>query len=192
MLNTTARRSQWLVIGLTALALLAGWTLRSTTLSRTRPVEENGLLVQIPDHWVVETAGGGLNGQQSGRPALSAWDPLSPGTRYLATLLPAQADASLATVASFHNLQRAQSETAYRILEQTPVTLDGREGYRVLYAFVDASETGEIPVIYRGVDYYFFDGDDVIVATLETRHDFDAELNSFRSFAATAQSGDAP
>lgn len=192
MPDTTARRSQWLVIGLTALALLAGLALRSTALSRTRTVEENGFLVQIPDQWVVEYASGGLNGQQAVRPALTAWDPLSPGTRYLATLLPAQDDASLATVASFHNLQRAQTETAYRVLEQTPATLGGREGYRVLFAFVDASAPGEIPVLFQGADYYFFEGDSVIVATLETRHDFEKEFIPFKSFAASAQSGDAP
>jgi len=192
MSDNTASRSQWFVWGLTAVALLLGWALRTATLTRTRPVEEAGVRIDVPAQWVVEPASGGLSGQPSPDLVLTSYDPLSPGTHYAIRVLPAQPDSSLAALASFQNLQRAQSETAFRVLDQTPVVLDEREGYRVRFAYVDASEMSEAPVVYEGVDYYFPENGAVLVVTLETHHDFDAAFTVFKDFAAAAQYGDAP
>jgi hypothetical protein len=86
--------------------------------------------------------------------------------------------------ASIRNLERAQHLTAYRVLEQTPVTLSGRSAYRVTFAYVDASRVDAAPVVYQGVDYYFAEGDRTIVVTLETARSLDEALISFRGFAA--------
>lgn len=193
MPENTASRSQWYVWGLTIVALLLGWSLRTAALTSTRPVEVDGLHVDVPSQWVVQrSSGGGLTGAANPHLALTAWDPLNPGTQYAVRLLPAAADASLATLAAFHNLQHAQSETAFRVLDQTPVTLDGRDGYRVRFAYVDASQMGQAPVVFEGVDYYFLQNGQALVMTMVTEHGYDEALPAFKEFAATAHFGDAP
>ena len=185
-------RSEWIVIGMTIIALLLGYMLKTATLGQTRTVTAGEMTVELPAKWVVETASTGLigNSQSDHSKVLTAWDPLDPGTRYAVSSLPGGDSADLATMASLRNLQRAQSLSAYRVLEQTEVTLKGREGYKVSFAYVDASAKDRPPVVYLGVDYFFPDGEHVIVATLETYHDYPSALAKFQDFAAALTMGD--
>jgi hypothetical protein len=76
------------------------------------------------------------------------------------------------------------------VLEQTPVTLSGRDGYRVTFAFVDAGQVNQVPVVYQGVDYYFVEGDRTIVVTLETTRSLDEELAAFQDFVSEVGLGE--
>lgn len=190
---STSGKSEWLVIGMTVIALLLGYMLKTSALGQTRTVNAGDLSVDLPARWVVESASTGLIGNMPADASrlLSAWDPLDPGTKYIISLLPAGDNADLATIASFRNLQRAQTLTAYRVIEQTRVTLKGQEGYKVSFAFVDASAQDRPPVVYQGVDYFFLEGGQVLVATLETYHDYTAALAKFQDFAAALAMGEA-
>ncbi len=191
--NENAGRSQWLVLGLTVIALLLGLTLKSAAAGQTREVTSGGVTVGLPTKWVVETFGTGIleTGTTDPTRVLASWDPLDPGTRYLVSLMPVDAESSLATAAWARNLQRAQALSSYRVLEQTPVTLKGRDGYKVAFAYVDASALDRPPVVYLGTDYYFLEGDQVLVVTLETHHDYEAALVNFRDFAVAVSMGGA-
>ena len=193
MRSSANNRSQWLVIALTVIALLVGWGVRTSTEGATRAVSEGGIQAELPASWTVETPGAGTIGESPADPNLVmiGSDPLDPGTRYSVSLYPEGSAADLSAVAAIRNLQRAQYLTAYRVLEQTPVTVDGRDGYRVSFAYVDASEADKTPVVFEGVDYYFPDGEHAIVATLETRNGLEDALTAFQEFAAALHMGDA-
>lgn len=183
--------SIWYVFGLTAIALILGWGMKTAAEGRTRELAEGGVTASLPDQWLVESASAGpLSGTADPHKVFTAWNPLDPGTRYSVSLLPPGGEADLATTASVRNLQQAQGLTAFRILDQTPVSLKGRDGYRVTFAYVDASDNGAVPVVYQGLDYYFQDGDQVIVVTLETSHDIETAAARFRDFAAGVTLGE--
>jgi hypothetical protein len=185
-----SNQSMWFVFALTTLALLAGWGFRGWLTGQTRPVEAGGVTADLPAGWVVEDSSSGSLGGDDPARAFSAWNPLSPGTTYTVRVLPGSAEVDLASVASVQNLQRAQSATAYRTLEQTYVTLHGQAGYRVTFAFVDGSEAAKAPVVVNGVDYYFASGDAVLVISLETDGALGDALGVFQDFAASVSLGE--
>lgn len=176
----------WLVFAVTAIALLIGWGLMRFTLGQTRAVDVEGVSAAVPAGWTVEQPQTGplAGGPEVAGLVFTARDPLTPGTRYLVSSLPAAPDTDLASTAAVRNLQRAQDNTAYRVLDQTPINLSGREGYRVTFAYVDASQADQAPVVYQGVDYYFAEGDRTLVISLETRDSLEDALPAFRDFAA--------
>lgn len=187
--QTMSQRSgshAWMVFVVTAIALLIGWGLKGFTEGQTREIAQGGVTATLPAGWVVENAQGGPlgGGQTSIGLVFTARDPLDPATRYLVTTLPASPETDLAAAAALRNLQRAQDNTAYRVLEQTPVTLKGRDGYRVTFAYVFAGRVDEVPVVYQGIDYYFVDGDATIIVTLETTQSLEDALGAFQDFAA--------
>ena len=191
-MRNTSNLSVWFVVAATSLALILGWGLKSFVEGGTRTVSEGGLTAAVPSGWIVNVnRDGPLSTEHSAAGLVfSSWNPLDPGTRYHLSLLPGGDQVDMASTAAIRNLSRAQNLTAYRVLEQTPVTLKGRDGYRVSFAYVDASDPGAVPVVYQGVDYYFAEGDQVIVATLETTGPLDEALDAFRDFAAGAGKGE--
>jgi hypothetical protein len=191
MTNNRSNTAAWLVLAVTAVALIIGWGLRSFAQGRTRSVTEDGLSATVPAGWLVVPAESGPLGDEGGTGLVfTASDPLDPSTRYLVTSLPASPDADLAAAASIRNLDRAQDNTAYRVLEQTPVTLKGRDGYRVTFAFVDASQVDAVPVVYEGVDYYFIEDGQTLIVTLETSDPLEEALAAFQDFAAGVTLGE--
>lgn len=190
---TSRSSSQTLyVFAATAIALLIGWGLMSYVTGNTRPVTLDGVSAAVPSGWVIEqpTTGPLNTGSEVAGLVFTARDPLDPETRYLVSSLPASPDTDLGATTAIRNLQRAQDLTAYRVLEQTPVSLSGRDGYRVSFAYVDASQADRVPVVYEGVDYYFAEGDHTIVVTLETARSIEDALGAFQAFAAEVGLGE--
>ena len=181
-----------IVIAFTVIALLVGWGVKSFVEGQTRPVTQGGISAEVPSGWQVDTDESGplSGGSQSTGLVFTARDPLAPETRYLVSSLPGSPEGDLATTAAIRNLQRAQSQTAYRVLEQTPVTLEGRAGYRVTFAYVDAGRIDQVPVVYEGVEYYFAEGDRTIVVTLETTLALEEAIDGFRDFASEVGLGE--
>jgi hypothetical protein len=89
-------------------------------------------------------------------------------------------------VASFHSIDRAQNLSTVRVLDQQDVTVNGHNGYKVTYAFVDADSDltrADVPVVVRGVDYFFVAGDHAVVVTYQASEDnYEADFGRFRSF----------
>ena len=192
-LTAQRKTSDWLVAGMVVAALLLGFWLKASVEGKTREVAvPGGVVISAPEKWVIETRTQSVLDKPATEThrVLSTWNPLDPGTRYSVSLLPNSTGVDLATVASLRNFQRAQSLTAYRVLEQTSVVLHGREGYKVTFAFVDASAKDRVPVVFEGIDYFFLDSDQVIVVSLETNEELSSASARFLDFAASVSLGD--
>jgi hypothetical protein len=183
--------AQWLVIATTAAALLLGLALKASVLGQTRGISEGGVQAEVPVRWVVETVTNSVIGgnEAFANRVFSTWDPLAPGTRYIVNAIPSDRAMDLATSASLWNLEQAQNHTAYRVTDQTPVTINGRNGYKVVFAYVDAAAQDRVPVVYEGTAYFFEETEHVLVVSLETYHNHVEALEEFRDFAVSVQLG---
>jgi hypothetical protein len=99
---------------------------------------------------------------------------------YRVLLLPADAD--LEAMATMRNNNRAHCRrTAFHILETTPIVFDGRDGFKVNYAYADTDNTK--PQIIEGVDYYFPEGNNVLLISFEAESEtFAADFPRFTRF----------
>jgi hypothetical protein len=171
--------SVWAVVAVTVLALLAGWVVRGAVENRSRLVEEGGVTAAVPAGWMVQEGFDELR--------LVTWNAPVPEERYSVSVLP-DAGAPIDAAAE-RNRQRAQLLGTYRLLEEMPVAIDGRESYRVSFAYVPTGRPG-LPTVVEGVDYYFQQDGAVTVMSLEAPEDrFARVLPRFLRFLASVEVG---
>ena len=174
------RYSDWAVIVVTLVAVLLGWLLMSNVQSRSVAFDSGGVKGQMPAGWVTDLAEAGvvLHTTELGGSGFS--------TAYQLEVVPVAGDASPADVASFFSINRAQNLNTVRVLDQQDVTVNGQNGYKVTYAFVDADSDltrADVPVVVRGVDYFFVAGDHAVVVTYHANEDnYEADFGRFRRF----------
>jgi hypothetical protein len=174
------RYSDWAVIVVTLVAVLLGWLLMSSVQSRSVAFDSGGVKGQMPAGWVTDLAEAGvvLHTSELGGSGF--------GTTYQVEVMPVASDASPADVASFHSIDRAQALMAVRVLDQQPISLNGQDGYKVTYAYVDADADvtrADVPVVVRGVDYFFVAGDHAVVVTYRANEDnYINDFGRFRRF----------
>jgi hypothetical protein len=190
--STTAARpslgdrfAELTVVGVVLIALLLGWALKSSVESRALPFTAGGISAQAPAGWLRAVS-------QRGE-ILRVSNPASSGfpTTYLIETEPVAAEATPAQAASLLTLQRGQQLTAYRVLEQAPVTVNGKEAYRVTYAYVEADPDltrADLPSVVRGVDFVFVSGGRAIVVSFRAETStYDADYERFPPFLASVQ-----
>lgn len=174
------RYSDWAVIVVTLVAVLLGWLLMSNVQSRSVPFDSGGVKGQMPAGWVTDLAEAGvvLHTSELGGSGFS--------TTYQLEVIPVASDVSPSDVASFYSIDRAQNLNTVRVLEQQDVTVNGQNGYKVTYAFVDADSDltrADVPVVVRGVDYFFIAGDHAVVVTYQAGEDnYTTDFGRFRQF----------
>jgi uncharacterized integral membrane protein len=174
------RYSDWAVIVVALVAVLLGWLLMSNVQSRSVAFDSGGVKGQMPAGWVTDLAEAGvvLHTTVLGGSGFS--------TAYQLEVVPVAGDASPADVASFYSINRAQNLNTVRVLDQQDVTVNGQNGYKVTYAFVDANSDltrADVPVVVRGVDYFFVAGDHAVVVTYHANEDnYEADFGRFRRF----------
>ncbi|MFQ5616305.1 MAG: hypothetical protein ACE5GO_07580 [Anaerolineales bacterium] len=196
----TRRQSSTIVILVTAVALLLGWVVKSSTQNRSRDFSHQGVSAKVPAGWLVQK---GDDQQEATGPnqitrsisgddpnlVFMTWDSLHPERRFGVSLYPSSADTTLASTASVRNLQRGQSLSTYRVIEETAVTVKGRDGYKVTFAYVDPGNMGDVPTVVQGADYYF-DGDQTLVITLEVDDaGISDAMSRFLKFLQSVQEG---
>jgi hypothetical protein len=168
------------VILLTALALLLGWGLKSAVEARSVPFEAGGVSASVPAGWRHGT-GGQTELLRATNPASAGF-----GTTYSIETRPIDPQATAAQVASLLTLARAQTLTAYRVLDQAAVTVDGRPAYRVAFVFVESNPDlthADLPHVVRGVDYVFLAGDRAVIVTYNADEPvYEADFGRFRRF----------
>jgi hypothetical protein len=168
------------VIAVTLLALLLGWALKSSVEARSRPFEAAGISAQVPADWYRTTATRGE--------VLRATNQASPGfgTTYVIETVPVGAGTPPAQVVSLLTLQRAQDLTAYRVLDQQQVTINGREAHMLTFVYVEANPDvmrSELPQVVRGVEFVFLNGERAVVVAYHAGVDvYEAEYGRFRQF----------
>jgi hypothetical protein len=170
------------VIAVTALALLLGWALKSVVEARALPFEAAGVTAEVPSAWLR------LSGSDSETELLRATNPASAGfgTTYIIDTPPVAAGATEAQVAGLLALSRGQTLTGYRVHDQQPVTVDGRNAYRVAFVYVESNPDlthNELPQVVRGVDFIFLAGERAVVVTYAADQAvYEADYSRFRQF----------
>ncbi len=168
------------VILVTLLALALGWALKSAVEARSVPFEAEGISARPPEGWL-RTTGGETE-------LLRVTDPASVGfgTTYVIDTRPIAAGATEAEVVSLLTLNRGQSLTAYRVLDQQPVTVNGRAGHMLTFVYVESDPDltrEEVPHVVRGVEFVFLAGDRaVLVAYHADEPVYEADFARFRRF----------
>lgn len=168
------RNSNLLVILITILALLVGARVKSSFERQSRYVEFGGISADVPNGWLVQGGVGDL--------VFSARE-LSGDQKYFVRLISSSPDDDFERTASILNQARGLTLDFFRILEETPVAVNGREGYRVTYAYVNEGDTNTTPTVVKGIDYYFTQGENVIIISFTAPIDsFEEGLSSFYQF----------
>ena len=170
--NAHEQRSAVLVIILTLIALFAGWGVKSVVTGATNTLVHDNVTVEAPAGWLVQDGAGEL--------VMVIRNPGALDELYRVSLLPGAAD--LETVANERYFFRSQQEALFEVLEMTPIVFDGRDGFKASYAFADGENPGQ-PIIVEGVEYYFPQGDTLLVVSFEADSDaFAADLPAFQQF----------
>lgn len=159
-----------MIVFLTALGL--GWVLKNGAANQTRPFGDETVSAQIPAGWLTHNGTGDL--------VLVARNSRALNELYRVNIF--QNTTDLIAAAQDQNSERTSLDDSYRVLEQTPIVVNGRDGYKVSYAFVDAPED-DMPAVIEGVDYYFIEGSDILVISYEAETAVFAEgVEQFRDF----------
>jgi hypothetical protein len=146
---------------ITLAALLLGWLLKNSIENRIQVQEHAGVRAEFPIGWKVET---GLNGEQF---VFSGSDPFDSTLTYAVNLLPVSKDMKVSDLVVTRNLERGQILSTYRVLDQEPVVVNGKNAYSVHFAYVLAGSNAQLPQVIEGMDYYFFTQPRSMVVTLE-------------------------
>ena len=166
------RRSALLTIGLLLISLLLGWQVKTAVQNATRTVERDGFTAEIPDGWLVQDGAGDL--------VFVARNPLALDHLYRVSQVAAADD--LVLLAENRNLERGRLDETFRILAAEPIVFAGQDAYKVSFARADIDSPG-LPHVVEGVDYYFTEGDQVTVLSLEAQTDLFADvLPAFQNF----------
>jgi len=174
--------TEWLVIGLVILALVAGWALKEFIQGQTATFASEALSVRYPVDWLLEKDEEAL---------LTVRDPDSPSTFKTAFSVRVEpleepeereyvfkvegVDASVKPLGQVMGLnaaimRRNKELKEYNILSTKETTLMGQEALAIQYAYVDSPRAGwatgaSLPVVVQAVDTVTIKGDQVYVLT---------------------------
>jgi len=168
------RNSVIFVIVMAVVSLILGGMVKTAVSDQTRTVTQNGITAQVPSGWLVQDGTGDLR--------IVVRNPQSLNTRYRVNVVDGDA---LASAAAERNQNRARMDESYRVLDETPIVVNGRDGFKVSYAIVDAEDVG-MPSVIEGVDYYFAEGDEIVIVSYEAEEaNYAAGFPYFQHFRET-------
>jgi hypothetical protein len=173
------------VVILTIIALLAGWLLKSSVENRSLAFKSGSISAQTPVGWLSLKPGGNEILHVTDRTASGF------GTTYLIQTEAIPSDATPGQVAGLLTLERGNSLTAYRVLDQQEVLVQGRKAIQLDYVYVESAANlthAVIPAVVRGVDYVFVNGSQaVIVSYRADKSVFDTDLGRFYRFLVSVK-----
>jgi len=163
----TSFRYDAVVIGLVALALIAGWGLKTWAEGKATISAhlDSNLSLSYPALWATEMEKEKL---------LSIRDLQSVGTFKVMFSVSVRESVSAANepiedLVRQLTEERGQELTAYRILQTGDTTVDDLEAVEISYAYVDDSNRGllrtSLPVVVQGVDILVIRGTDLYIFT---------------------------
>jgi hypothetical protein len=186
--------TEWLVIGLVILALIAGWVLKVLIQGQTATFASETLSVRYPVDWV-------LGKDEEALFTVTDPDSISTfKTTFSARVEPLEevkeeeyvfkvegVDASVKPLGQVSGLNAAANRIImcknrdlkeYNVLSTTPATLSGQNAIAIEYAYVDSPKAGwatapSLPVVVQAVDTVTVKGDQVHIFT------YAADANSF-------------
>lgn len=173
----TDTRAEWLsflaVVGVTIVAVVAGFAFLTATDQQGRRVEQGGVSADVPSGWIVTEPVGDL--------LFSAYDPLEPDRRYTVAAVPA-AGGTPEDVARSRVSDRRPLLTGFAILEDGPAAIGDVPTHRLRFTF--APGLGGPGALIEAREDYVADGDRVLVVGLEAPRDGFADAQvAFEAFA---------
>ena len=164
------------VLLLVVLALAAGFWVKAVAENQTRPVTSGGVSAAIPQAWISQPGAGDLR--------FSARDPRHPGLQYSVSLISAS---DLARTVDAQIRARSSLLSEFQQLSRTPVSIGGRDGQAVTYAYVTV-RAGRAPVVSQGRDVYLPANGGILVISLQSPIDsFDDSVAAFQRFAESVK-----
>jgi hypothetical protein len=113
------------------------------------------------------------------------------GTTYLIQVETVPADAQPGQIVGLLTLERGNSLTAYRVLNQQEVLVQGRKAIQIDYVYVESAANlnhAVIPVVVHGLDYVFVNGGKVVIVTYRADQSvFDTDMARFTRFLVSVQ-----
>jgi len=174
--------STLLCILLAALALAAGWILKSAVTSRTFHFERSGVTAEIPSKWLVNN---GFAGEEL---VFTANPPLDYNLSYQVRLLPVVPGGKTTDLVVTRNLSQGQTLAYYKVSGQQAVQISGSDGYQVNYYYIKVNAEADLPVVISGRDIYIEGPEKVLLVTIEnTASHFDESLPGFNVFLETVK-----
>lgn len=151
---------EWVVVAVVAIALLAGWLLKSWVESRTTTFSNSDLTLSYPATWLRE-----LGEPEQG--VLFAAQDVRSGSLYATHLSVRVADAlpqvrqenvdPMLSAVTAWTFQRGQELEGYRVLGTEAAQVDNIDGVRIDYAYVSdpiaSPYRRALPVVVEAVDY---------------------------------------
>ena len=161
------------VVLVIAVALIAGFAVKTVAENQTRTVRAGTVSAAIPQDWLYQPGAGDL--------LFTATDPRHPGQRYSISRITPGSGGLDETIDQRIGAKSALLE-GYQQLSRAANTIGDRGGEAVTYAYV-VSRTGQRPQVIEARDLYVNVGNQVLVISLESRTaDFDAALPRFERF----------
>ena len=179
------RFSEIFVVVLTLVALVAGWFLKSNVENRSLAFSSGSISAQVPAGW--------LQLNTSGTEVLHTIDRTASGfsTTYLIQVEAIPADAQASAVVSLVTLQRGNELTAYRVLNQQEVLIQGQQANEIDYVYVESAANlnhAVLPAVVHGLDYIFIkNGQAVIVSYRADQSAYQADLGRFYRFLVSVK-----
>jgi len=169
--------SVWLCALLTLCALVAAWVMKNSVENRLLLVEQRGVSAYVPQGWKIS------RGIAEGSLVFSAKDIFASYHAYNVHLEPISADMTEKDVVFMLNLTRSGVSDAYRVLNQEAIKINGKDAYQVNYAYVNAKDMTEAPIVIEGLNTIFLEGDQALVAGIEAKaEDFSAAMADYDRF----------
>ena len=173
-----ATGSTLLAIGLSLLLIVLGYGLKVLVEGRTIEVTGAGVTALAPSGW-----------RTTANPnELVVRHPADEHTLYAASVVSNAAGAELIDVAQATTGERSSLLLGFQLVDQGPIRLGDREGYRIRYVYVTAAAPGRAAQLIEGVDIYLAAGSGVIATGYEApQQHFAEDYAGFERFAASAR-----
>ena len=174
------RFSELAVVLLTLVALVLGWVLKSGVENRSELFSSGNISAQVPAGW--------LNAKPGGNEVLHVTDRTTSGfgTTYLVQQEAVPAESTPAQVVSLLTLERGNNLTAYRVLNQQEVLVQGKTAVELEYVYVESDANlshSTFPVVVHGLDYIFVNGNQAVIVTYRADQSaFEQDLARFNRF----------
>jgi hypothetical protein len=164
------------VVLLIAVALIAGYLVKTVAESQTRSVRAGDVSAAIPSDWLYQPGAGDL--------LFTATDPRHPGQRYTVSRVTPGSGGLRETIEQRIGAKSALLE-GYQQLSREANTIGGKTGEAVTYAYV-VGRDGQLPQVVQARDLYVNVGNQVLAISLEARAaDFEAALGGFERFVSS-------
>lgn len=169
MQTQARRRDRWvdrIVIVMVVLGLILGWVVKSGAEGRTVDFSADGLQGRYPQGWMKADAQSPV--------LLEVQDLTASGYRTTLSVqrrpLPQGIDNPLAAMQQMLQMDRGGAWMGYRSLQvDDQASIGGRTGTRITFAYVETNPNPFLqsaPVVMRGEDWLFVQGDKVLIVTL--------------------------